>query len=122
MGWLQIVNLTRPDQPALRVKLCDTFFSRFRGLMLTPAVEPYGGILIDEKADSQINTTIHMFCMNYDIAAIWIDADLNVVSSVIARRGRPYYAPQRPARYILETHPDRIHDFKPGDRVKLADD
>jgi len=120
MSFVRILNLTRPEQPVLRVRVCDTFFSRFQGLMLTPAVDIHGGILLDEKADGRVNTAIHMFFMRYDIAAIWIGADLSVVDSVVARRWRPYYAPAKPARYILETHPDRAGDFHPGDRVKFV--
>jgi uncharacterized protein len=122
MTSVRIINLTRPAQAVLRVRVCDTFLSRFRGLMLTPAVDPHGGILLDEKSNSRVNTAIHMFFMNYDIAAVWIDADLTVVDCAIARRWQPYYAPKRPARYILEIHPDRINDFHPTDRVKLLDD
>jgi uncharacterized protein len=119
---VRLLNLTRPTDPALRVRLCDTFWSRFRGLMLAPPLELYGGILIDEKTDSRVNTSIHMFFMRFDIAVIWINSNYTVVDSTIARRWAPYYAPARPARYILETHPGRIYDFKPGDRVKLQDD
>jgi hypothetical protein len=122
MTAVRIINLTRPDQPALHVRLCSSFLSRFRGLMLTPTVDPHGGILLDEKTNSRVNSSIHMFFMNYDIAAIWIDADFNVVDCTIARRWQPYYAPRHPARYILETHPGRINDFLPGDRVKLLDE
>jgi uncharacterized membrane protein (UPF0127 family) len=122
MTVLRLLNLTHPVDPALRVRYCDTFWSRFRGLMLAPPVELHGGILMDEKSDSRVNTSIHMFFMRFDIAVIWINSEMTVVDSAIARRWAPYYAPALPARYILETHPERIHDFKPGDRVKLQDE
>jgi uncharacterized membrane protein (UPF0127 family) len=88
--------------------------------MLTPPLDPRGGVLIDEKSDTRVNTSIHMLFMNYDIAAVWIDSSFTVVDTVLARRWRAYYASSRPARYILETHPDRLFEFQPGDRVKWA--
>ena len=122
MTCVRVLNLTRPDTAPLSVRLCASFWSRFRGLMFTPSVALHGGVLIDEKTDSRVNTTIHMFFMNYDIAAVWIGSAGVVVDRVLARRWQPYYAPSRPARYILETHPDRLADFQVDDRVKLLDE
>ena len=122
MTSVRLLNLTRPDTAPLSVRVCRSFWSRFRGLMFTPSVDLNGGILIDEKADNRVSTSIHMFFMNYDIAVVWIDSAGAVVDRAIARRWRPYYAPNRPARYILETHPARLADFQLEDRVKLPDE
>jgi len=75
---------------------------------------------MDEGSDSRINASIHMFFMNYDIAVVWLDSNMSVVDCTLAYRWQPYYIPNRPARYILETHPARIADFSPGDRVEIT--
>ncbi len=112
-----ITNLTRPTARQLTVKLCNTFMTRFMGLMLTPSIQPDGGVLIDEKADSIASTSIHMFFMNYDIAVVWINNQGQVVDTRLAKKWRPFYASSKPARYVLELHPDRLADFHPGDQV-----
>ena len=114
-----ITNLTRPSAKKLTVKLCNTFITRFRGLMLVPSILPESGVLIDEQSDSIAGTSIHMLFMNFDIAVVWINSQLQVVDARIAKRWRPMYAPAKPARYVLELHPDRLPDFQPGDKVDI---
>lgn len=103
----------------LNLKLCDTFFSKFRGLMLTKEPPPDGGIMIVESGESKVNATIHMMFMNYDITVLWLDRDLMVVDKVLAKKWKMYYAPQVPAQYILEIHPDRFDDFEIGDKFEV---
>jgi uncharacterized membrane protein (UPF0127 family) len=87
--------------------------------MLKPNINESDGILIDEGSASRLNASIHMFFMNFDIAVIWLDPDFRVVGKVLARKWKPYYAPEVPARYILETHPNRLDDFEIGDKVSI---
>lgn len=95
--------------------------SRLRGLMFATTIRPHEGILLAESVESKINTSIHMFFMNFDIAAIWINSQNTVVDIKLARRWRPYYAPVAPAQYVLETHPDRLIDFHTGDTLEFID-
>ncbi len=117
--WVKVQNLQRAEAPLIKARLCDTFWLKFRGLMFQKSLGENEGILIDESRDGIANTSIHMFFMRFAIAAIWINSEFEVVDSKIARPWAPYYAPAHPARYVLETHPNRLLDFKPGDRVKL---
>ncbi|WP_322791880.1 DUF192 domain-containing protein [Bellilinea sp.] len=117
--WIEIQNLSRPEIPPIKARLCNSFWTKFRGLMFQKSLEEYQGILIDEQKDGIANTSIHMFFMRFAIAAIWINAKQEVVDAKIAHPWKPFYAPYKPARFVLETHPNRLLDFKPGDRVKL---
>lgn len=117
--WIEIQNVTDAAKPPVKARLCDTFLTRFRGLMLQKSIQEDQGILIDEKSDSIINSAIHMFFMRFPIAVIWINSSHEIVDTKIARPWIPYLAPAKPARYILETHPSRLLDYKAGDRVKL---
>lgn len=73
-----------------------------------------------QDTQSRVNASIHMFFMNFDIAVIWLDNHLQVVDVKIARKWQPMVAPISPARYILETHPDRISDFNIGDQIEIT--
>ncbi len=117
--WIKIQNLNHPEASPIKARLCTSFLSRLRGLMLQTSLGKNDGILIDEKKDGIANTAIHMFFMRFPIAVIWINSNYEVVDSKIASPWMPFYAPSKPARFILETHPSRHLDFKAGDRVKL---
>jgi len=77
------------------------------------------GLLIDERAESRLNTSIHMFFMFFDITAIWISQDLKVVDKRIALKGRPAYMSITPARYVLELNTENFLDFKIGDQLQF---
>jgi len=119
MTIIKVINRTNPDCVPLRVTHCVSFGSRLRGLMFKKKLNDTEAILIDEGQNSRLNTAIHMFFMNFDIAAIWIDQQQNVVDCQLARKWRPYYAPRNPARYILEANPNQLTNFHIGDRLEF---
>jgi len=110
-------NISHPVDHSLQVEYCDSFFSRFRGLMLRDSIAENEGIVLVENTDSIMNATIHMLFMNFDIAVVWINGQMSVVDKKIAKRWRLAYPPVSPARFILEAHPDRLGDFQIGDKV-----
>ncbi len=112
-------NLSRPLPSPARVGLCDSFACRLRGLMFRPSLDNDDGLLLVEGRDSRFDTSIHMFFVPFDIAVFWINSDLNVVDKVIAKSWRPAYAPSKPARYILEVHPEHWGDYEVGDKVEF---
>jgi uncharacterized membrane protein (UPF0127 family) len=112
-----VYNQTQPFQQPLEVDFCDSFSSRLRGLMFRPTIAPGEGILLVEPRNSRLNTAIHMFFMNFDIATVWVNASGRVVDKCLARRWRPFYMPSAPAKYTLETHPLRLGDFSRGDQI-----
>jgi uncharacterized membrane protein (UPF0127 family) len=91
----------------------------FRGLMLTKELAPDGGIMLVGDAESKVNASIHMMFMRYDITVLWLDKEMVLVDKVLAKKWKMYYAPQAPAKYILEIHPDRFDDFAVGDKLEI---
>ena len=77
------------------------------------------GLLIVQPRQSRLDSSIHMLFVFMDLAVVWIADDLSVVDTVLAKAWRPAYLPAKPARYILEIHPDRINDFLVGDQVEF---
>lgn len=63
-----------------------------------------------------------MLFMWMDLAVVWINHTGRVVDVRLARRWRSFYVPKLPARYILEAHIDRIHDFQVGDQIEISSD
>jgi uncharacterized membrane protein (UPF0127 family) len=87
--------------------------------MLTAPLELNEGALLVESADNRLDAAIHMLFMNFDIAAIWINSQFRVVDARLARKWRPFYMPQKAARYILETHVQHLNQFQVGDLVEF---
>jgi uncharacterized membrane protein (UPF0127 family) len=83
--------------------------------MFHPGLGNFEGILLVEESESRINSSIHMFFMRFDIAVIWINSKFQVVDVQIARKWHPFYIPAAASKFTLETHPDRLSDFRIGD-------
>ncbi len=114
-----IHNKTHPRPTPLQARYCASFFGRLRGLMFQKSIAPYEGLLMVQPRSDRLDAAIHMFFMNFDIAVIWADEQLRVVDAQLARRWRPAYAPARAAKYVLETHPERLSDFEVGDQLVI---
>mgnify|MGYP000940287118 CR=1 FL=1 len=122
MRTYRIENQTHPLTSPLLVARCETFFSQLRGLMFRRELDPQSGLLFVEGNNSRINSSIHMFFMNFDIAVIWADTNKKVVDVQLARRWPPFYFPAQPAAYILELHTSRLNDFSIGDQLAFKND
>jgi uncharacterized protein len=72
---LRLVNQSNGKQLAAKVKMADTFFSRFRGLMLTDSL-PEGHSLCIQPCQS-----IHTFFMNYSIDVLYINENNEIVGA-----------------------------------------
>ena len=102
-----------------QVKWCDSFLCRLRGLMFRAALAEGEGLLLVERRESRLDTSIHMLFMRFPIAAIWLDAKFRVVDTCRAEPWRPVYASRAPAQYTLETSPALLKKISIGDELVL---
>lgn len=119
--FITIENSDRPLQRALRIKYCDTFLTQLRGMTFRAELGQDEGLVLVGTRDSRIDSSIHMFFVNFDLAVMWINSDLQVVDKALAKAWRPAYFSKQPAKYVLEVHPDRWNEFQVGDRVIFKD-
>ncbi|MCE9646247.1 MAG: DUF192 domain-containing protein [Chloroflexi bacterium] len=116
---IHVLNLNKPiDKPA-SVGYCDSFLCRLRGLMFRRRLAPDEGLLLVEKRDSRLDTSIHMFFVPFDLAVFWINSEMTVVDKVIAKSWHPAYFPKADAKYTLEIHLDRRENYNIGDKVEF---
>lgn len=87
--------------------------------MLRPHINENEGLILVDTKDSRSEAAIHMLFMNFDIATVWINSKFEVVDVRLAKRWFPFYIPQAPAQFVLETHPAHLHQFKVGDRIEM---
>jgi uncharacterized membrane protein (UPF0127 family) len=117
--WIYVRNLSRPIDNPPRIRWCDSFLCRLRGLMFRSHLDRNEGVLLGIARDSRLDSSIHMLFVPFDLGVIWINSELRVVDKVIAQSWRPAYFPAAAARYTLEIHPDRSADFNIGDKVEF---
>ena len=116
-----INNSSVPTSKPIKAIYGDTFFLRLRGLMFSRTLPKDEGILLIEKDEGILNTSIHMLFMNFDITAVWLDKNNQVVDVKLARRWKLAYSPKTPARSVLEIHKDHLEDYRPGDILSFTD-
>ena len=105
----------------MRVGHCASYLCRLKGLSFSQPIDKEWGLLLENARESRIDTSIHMLGMRYDLGIVWIDANLTVVDTKLAKKWRSFLFPQTAAKYALEILPDRLPEFKIGDQITLED-
>jgi uncharacterized membrane protein (UPF0127 family) len=113
MVTLKTVKIRKSSSPSAIVngKYCDTFWSKFIGLMFSRELEPDYGLVLVEKNETRINTAIHMMFMNYDITVLWLDKQKVIIDKVLAKKWVPFYFPKKPAQYVVELHQSKFSEY-----------
>ncbi len=114
-----VQNLARPIEQPARVKICASFLCRLRGLMFRRRLAAHEGLLLTLRRDARLDAAIHMLFVPFDLAVFWINSDMEIVDKVLARAWRLAYIPRRPARYVLEIHPQHLNDYDIGHKAQI---
>jgi uncharacterized membrane protein (UPF0127 family) len=119
MRKITVRNLSRENTAPIQAAYADSFLTQLRGLTFRRSIAPQEGLILVQKRDSRIDSSIHMLAVFTDLAVVWINSQYEVVDVRLARSWRPAYFPAGPARYVLEMNPARLDDFRPGDRLQF---
>lgn len=85
--------------------------------MFSKEVGEEKGLVLVQESETRLDAAIHMFFVPFDLGVIWIDKQGKIVDHCLAKAWQPFYMPARPAKYILEIHPQRLAEFQTGDQV-----
>jgi len=113
------LRVTRTEDGALlgdEVRVAETFWQRFRGLMLVPTLKPGEGLLIAPC------TSIHMMFMRFPIDAVFLTADDQVVATYPALSAWTGFSGwHRDAAKVLELPAGTLNrvPLKAGDHLNL---
>ena len=77
------------------------------------------GLVLVGIKDSRLDSSIHMFFVSFDLTVLWVNSEMKVVDKILAKSWRPMYFSKKPARYVVEIHPERWGDFEIGDEVQF---
>ena len=119
METLIVRNQTHPLTSPIRARYCASFLCRLRGLTFRRKLAPDEGLLLVQKGESRVDTSIHMLGVFMDLTVVWINAARDVVDVRLARRWRLVYVPKEPALYVLEVPAERFGEFQTGDRLSF---
>lgn len=119
VSWRHLRNAKNNQIVLRRVRLCDNFWTRFRGLQLVTSLPEDEGLLFVTGSESRANTTIHMFFMFFSIGVVWMDASGKVVDKCLAKPWRPAYAPRSAAQFFVEARPGILERVKIGDVLRF---
>ena len=124
MYTLKIVKISKSSSPftVVNVKYCDTFLSKFIGLMFSRELKPDHGLVLVENNETRINTAIHMMFMNYDLTVLWLDKQMVIVDKVLAKKWVPFYSSKKPAQYVVELHQSKFSEYSIGDKLILLNE
>lgn len=121
MRQVKVINQDVPAGNSLFAVYCDSFLCRLRGLTFQREMDCSNGLLLVEAQDSRIQTAIHMLFVFFDLGIVWISNAGEVVDTRLAKPWISFIIPSRPARYVLEIHPERLSEFKIGDRIRFEE-
>ncbi len=107
---------------SITAKYCDSYSDKLMGLMFKKSIDPNYGIILVESSESKINSSIHMFFMNFNITVLWLNKDKVIIDKVLAMKWKPAYIPSQPAQYTIELHECRYDDFSIGDKLVFVNE
>lgn len=121
MREVHIINRSRPLAAPLGGVLCDSFWCKLRGLALRAELPAGRALILVERGESRLGTSVHMLGMFFDLGIVWLDGDLQVVDVRVARRWRSLIVPRKAAQYVLEFGLERLPEFALGDQIAFEE-
>jgi uncharacterized membrane protein (UPF0127 family) len=114
-------NETSPLKVLLNIKYCESFLCQLRGFTFRRQIGESEGLLLVQKKNSRVDSSIHMLFVFTPLAVFWINSDHIVVHKTLALPWRLAYFSPKPAMYVLELNPKHVNLFEIGHKVKFLD-
>jgi uncharacterized protein len=115
---MPVKNVTKRKLLASKECVCDTFFSRAKGLMFHNKIRDEAFVL---AFPYEQHVALHMFFVFFPIDVIFLDKNQKVVE--LKRDFRPFsqYSMEKRAKYIVELPAGRIAATKTniGDKIQI---
>lgn len=99
--------ITKNNNISIKAELCDSTFSRAKGLMFRKKPERLFFVFDEEKI-----YPIHSFFVFFEFDAIYIDKDFKIVEIYEAVKPFFYISPKNKAKYLLEAEKGFCKKYK----------
>jgi len=113
----KIIKIERNQQKICNCYLADSFFKRFKGLMLAKPLLDDEGLFLDKT------NSIHMFFMNYEIDVIFLDKDNKIIDMIISMKKRRVSKIYKNCKSVVELKSKALSklDIVVGDRLVFTE-
>ncbi|MCJ7566433.1 MAG: DUF192 domain-containing protein [Anaerolineales bacterium] len=119
--WVRVHNRSRGNTLLGRARWCDSFSCRLRGLTFRRDIPDGEGLVLVERSEGRINTSIHMLFVFFSISVFWVSSEGVVVDKTLARPWG-FYAPKQAAQFIFEASPRILDEVQIGDQLEFLDE
>lgn len=119
--WVRVHNFNSGNSLLVRARWCDSFLCRLRGLTFRSEIPEGEGLILVERSEGRMNTSIHMLFVFFSISVFWVNSDGVVVDRTLAKPWG-FYAPKHAAQYILEASPRILDEVQIGDQLEFIDE
>ncbi|MBQ2962371.1 DUF192 domain-containing protein [Methanobrevibacter sp.] len=116
---LKTLCIKNSNEKIGKIRLANTFITRFRGLMLKEKCEYPLLFEIPQKIKIKERSSIHSLFMRFELTVVFIDEDDTVFEIADLKPWR-YHVPKKSAKYIVEFEKNRFHrELRIGDEVEI---
>ena len=103
-----------------KIKIANSFFKRFLGLMFKPRCDYPLLFEIPQNIKIKERSSIHSLFMRFELTLIFIDGE-DMIYEIADLKPWKYYVPKKRAKYIIEFDKNEFenYDLKIGDEIEL---
>ena len=108
------------DKKIAKIKIANSFFKRFLGLMFKARCDYPLLFEIPQNIKIKERSSIHSLFMRFELTLVFIDDD-NLIYEIANLKPWKYYVPKKGAKYIIEFDKREFdnYDLKIGDGIEL---
>ena len=108
------------DKKIAKIKIANSFFKRFLGLMFKARCDYPLLFEIPQNIKIKERSSIHSLFMSFELTLVFIDDD-NLIYEIANLKPWKYYVPKKGAKYIIEFDKNEFenYDLKIGDEIEL---
>ena len=108
------------DKKIAKIKIANSFFKRFLGLMFKARCDYPLLFEIPQNIKIKERSSIHSLFMRFELTLVFIDDD-NLIYEIANLKPWKYYVPKKGAKYIIEFEKNEFenYDLKIGDEIEL---
>ena len=108
------------DKKIAKIKIANSFFKRFLGLMFKSRCDYPLLFEIPQNIKIKERSSIHSFFMKFELALVFIDEN-HLIYEISDLKPWKYYVPKKGAKYIIEFDKKEFenYDLKIGDEIEL---
>ena len=96
---LKSMTLIKSNEEIAKIRICDTFFSRFMGLMFKKNAKIPLLFEIPERINKKERSSIHSFFMRFEIVIVFIDK-CNMVYEITELKPWKWHIPKKPVEAV----------------------